>query len=103
MCRRPKALRREVSSGYYVPEEGPLVETSIFPLSFLVVQEPVYLSHAINVIDCNVNWACSATHDISFKYDSRVAHSHKFTEVSLNTGGYFGLGRRHRCIVYTSC
>ena len=81
--------------------KGPLVETSIFPLSFLVVQEPVYLSHVINVIDCNVNWAYSTTHDISFQYDSCVAHS-KFTGVSLNTGRYFGLRRRHRCIVYTS-
>ena len=45
MENRPKALRRKVSSGYYLSEEGPLVETSIFPLSFLVVQDPVYLSH----------------------------------------------------------
>ena len=35
---RAKALRREL---LLTPNEGPLLETSIFPLSFQVVREPL--------------------------------------------------------------
>ena len=36
---RAKALRRELVVG--APDEGPSLETSIFPLSFQVVREPL--------------------------------------------------------------
>ena len=37
---RAKALRRELVVGL-TPDEGPSLETSIFPLSFQVVREPL--------------------------------------------------------------
>ena len=40
---RAKALRREVVA-LPTPDEGPSLETSILPLSFQVVREPLYLS-----------------------------------------------------------
>ena len=36
-----KALRRDLVGPSFIPEEGPSLETSIFPLSFQIVREPL--------------------------------------------------------------
>ena len=61
---RATALRRELVVGLLTPDEGPSLETSIFPLSFQVVREPLpfaypeyfisysyseYFSHIVNL------------------------------------------------------
>ena len=59
---RAKALRRELV--LFTPDEGPSLETSILPLSFQVVREPLLNSRIIEYITYTGNVSSRYYHNV---------------------------------------
>ena len=85
--RRPS---EKVSSSLLTPDEGPLLETSIFPLSFQVVREPLpfaYLNLEIYTI-IHFLVLCTLKHNISL-IDPGLSHFQDLETHNLLTSCHF--------------